>query len=740
MNHSASPLLAFLVATSLGACSAEQRFGTPPTEQAPSSPTPNEPTPSDDDDDDDLVHEPAAPASDWTWLNPRPHGNDLRAVDATADNNLWVGGRGEVLAWDGASWQNHRPSDEDVAYHALYVAGPNDVWAGGTALSWHDDQASQRSVLSHFDGSTWSPWVELGEQAVHALDGAGGDAWLALGNGEIRRLVEQEWTTDAHLDGEVRGLWVLGPEQAWAVGDQGLIARRSESGWQVLSGEGDGDPFGADRHYLAVWGSGPDDVWATFETHLNEVTSVASASIGFSHFDGEQWRVETVTTADCSDVVGLPAKGTYFFAPAEARGTFVTRRGALLAGRSASDVVASIGGGRCLWHYDGSVWSPLVQTYYHDEGGGPGAWYLDFPLGRWPAVAATSSTFLVAGQGGRLMSLQPDVTEGPEPLDAWAPAFEDVFEADRRHLTQPHADRSGTYVLADGAPAVWTAGGYQALHGPPGTLDPIALADPNDVPKHRLPHHLVADGAGRLWTFGGYAHPYAAYWDDVEWHEVALPQPGPAARPISVWSSPSGVIWWTNLYGVHRIVDGEVSPFEVPAPAGYEVVYFGMVTGSADDDVWIDVVVSPEGGASYPLSSAVMRFDGESVSTMHHGGSNHHFLRAFAPDRVLVIDNDGDELLYDGTGMQPLDWPASPIDLWYAVPGTRAAWFRDVDDAYAIGSDALGSHVFHFDGQAWTRVLSSDHLQSVHGDGTSVWAVGRYGSTVRATLPPPPPQ
>src|SRR5690606_34457764 len=95
--------------------------------------------------------------SEFEWLNPKPHGDSFRVVAANGDSNLWVGGRGELLAWNGSAWTTHRPGDFSDLYHGLWVRGAGDVWVAGTQLKWaaNSSAATEHGVLMHYNGSSW---------------------------------------------------------------------------------------------------------------------------------------------------------------------------------------------------------------------------------------------------------------------------------------------------------------------------------------------------------------------------------------------------------------------------------------------------------------------------------------------------------------------------------------------------------------------------------------------------------
>jgi hypothetical protein len=198
------------------------------------------------------------------------------ALDGTSRTDIWgVGLGGIIIHWDGSVWSQYPTLIED-AITDVYAAAPDEVWAvaeGGTMLRW--------------DGRKWAV---------------------------VRS------TTAATL----RGVWAAGPSRAVAVGGTATILHFDGVNWlqrpiEPVEIPGEDEPWVVDAPLHGVWGAAADDVWA-----------VGGQGV-VVHFDGERWTY--TPTAD-------------------------DRRRTLWAvwGRAADDVWA-VGGQGVVLHWDGSAWS-----------------------------------------------------------------------------------------------------------------------------------------------------------------------------------------------------------------------------------------------------------------------------------------------------------------------------------------------------------------------------------------------
>ncbi|OJY23859.1 MAG: hypothetical protein BGO98_18150 [Myxococcales bacterium 68-20] len=160
----------------------------------------------------------------------------------------------------GAKWSVSRG---DGYIHAFWGTA-NDLWYvadNSEANGW------QRGMTVHGTPGARGEmeWVAVESQSTSRLEGIWGsgpnDIWAVGDNGTIRHLVNgaSRWdivpspTTEA-----LHGIWGSGPNDVWAVGDNGTILRFDGSSWKKSTAA---FAIGKKPRLAAIWGSGPNDVW-----------------------------------------------------------------------------------------------------------------------------------------------------------------------------------------------------------------------------------------------------------------------------------------------------------------------------------------------------------------------------------------------------------------------------------------------------------------------------------------------
>jgi hypothetical protein len=184
---------------------------------------------------------------------PSEHGvlaiNDLRAVVAPADDDVWAVG-GAVLHWDGNRWR-HVPAPAG-SYWGISSSGPSDVWAVGTTA---DDELE----VIHWDGSKWKriPFVPsprpgpivhgnsvtLLNQRLYAVYAFAEDnVWVvgdwgdANGDGIDAHWDGKRWTSYPIPDGNfahLQGLAAVSRDVLWAAGPLGSLVEWRNRKWRV---------------------------------------------------------------------------------------------------------------------------------------------------------------------------------------------------------------------------------------------------------------------------------------------------------------------------------------------------------------------------------------------------------------------------------------------------------------------------------------------------------------------------
>ncbi len=189
---------------------------------------------------------------------------------------IWVSDSGQVWAvgdivvrWTGSVWGTVPVPSQRLL--AVWGSGDDDVWASSEAEPY----------LLHWGGTDWQ-WVptEPTLQQVDHIWGSSPSNVFALGwtyRAPTRRVVVRwdgtSWSLDGELGGGLSGsdaLWGSGPDDVWAAAAD-MLYRRQPAGWEAVTG--------IDLEFYPVkgWSFGPDDVWVSHGRRL------------ISHWDGQSW-------------------------------------------------------------------------------------------------------------------------------------------------------------------------------------------------------------------------------------------------------------------------------------------------------------------------------------------------------------------------------------------------------------------------------------------------------------------
>jgi hypothetical protein len=227
-----------------------------------------------------------SPACQASWgvlpsIDPDPGGNQLLAVAAASDGEMWaVGGFGprnaptSTLAerWDGQLWVvTATPNNGTVnVLNAVAAAGPEDVWAVGRSSNGIEDLP----LIEHWDGLGWtlSPALSVpGGAVLYGVATAGRTVWAVGASGSALLGTEQSlilrWDGNAWISETLpalpgttvlRAVTAPSPNDAWAVGAQGdrpLAFRFTGTRWRRVPVPG--------RGQLVAVAPAPDDgAWA----------------------------------------------------------------------------------------------------------------------------------------------------------------------------------------------------------------------------------------------------------------------------------------------------------------------------------------------------------------------------------------------------------------------------------------------------------------------------------------------
>ena len=193
---------------------------------------------------------------------------------------------GLVLRYNGAQWSDIGPNEEFDHYLTLWGTSPGDLFVSG----WFD-AIPANGLIRHYNGSAWSLMNdhEFGTNGqVTDLAGTSPTDVYALGS-ESTFDTEPSITTYAveHYDGtgwtrslttteyQLNGVWAVGANNAFAVGNGGRILHYDGTGWTLMT-----SPI--TQNLLDVWGTSGSDVYAVGDG-------------GILHYDGSSWSVDNLT-------------------------------------------------------------------------------------------------------------------------------------------------------------------------------------------------------------------------------------------------------------------------------------------------------------------------------------------------------------------------------------------------------------------------------------------------------------
>ncbi len=308
----------------------------------------------------------------------------------TSPGNLYAASQGAVLHYDGSQWSS-------IDAGTTQVLGSISGTPTGELFTTTNDR------VHHFDGQVWSSlfqtdattwledvWAFSASDAI-AVGAHGtllrylGSAWAAPRPGQpaatqvfatsdtnvfaasdrtVYHFDGAQWTEATTAPEAIFDLWSSGPDDAYAVGTNGLLLHFDGTSWTQASGL----PT-TDLDCISVWGSAADDVY------------VPTTEAGVMHFDGTSWSTLSNTPAAIREFFGvdgeLLALGYSSVYRRDGAGwTDLGGPGVLglhTMWGSALDDLYVIGHG--FWHFDGTSWSgvplPITPTLYAVWGTGP---------------------------------------------------------------------------------------------------------------------------------------------------------------------------------------------------------------------------------------------------------------------------------------------------------------------------------------------------------------------------------
>jgi hypothetical protein len=455
---------------------------------------------------------------------------------------------------------------------------------------------------------------------------------------------------------DLHAIWGSGPDDVWAVGpntiahwngqawmrDPSALELPGSSALDGVSGSGGNDTL---DH---VWGSGPNDVWAFGLGHL-------------LHFDGKSWSDVTARLPVLAIVTGLWGSGPddiWAVTAANSPGTLLHWDGRAWSAAKTpgpSQTFDSVWGASA-----NDVW--LVGTAFDDQPGFA-AVYMGF-IQHWDGA-----TWSPVSTGGTAVS-----TGGNSGVSVWGTGADDVW------VGNLHWDGK-----------VWS------------TVDPSPSANP-----------VWGTGPNDVWGLSG---GQVMHWNGTAWTNEGLGPSDGGALDLetdinTLWGSASNDVWAASENSIYHW-DGSSWTVVISAHSE-DVLSLSSVTGSGPDDVWTI------GGVYF--GGTVKHWDGSewSVSTMLPPAGEASFtgLWASGPNDVWAFGRGDSIMHWDGTAWSE-SWSAYTTG---ATQGQelRALWGSKPTDVWAVGSI-----IMRWDGATWSEVpgAPSSLLAVVGGSGSNdVWA------------------
>lgn len=597
----------------------------------------------------------------WTIVpSPKTAASDLSAVEAVAADDVWaVGGynntgKSLIEHWDGSRIRlvPHPNKGSLNQLHAIDAASASDLWAVG---EWADGGVSH-TLTQHFDGSRWrivpSPGGAPGYNELYGVAVIGPDDVWAVGQDGAYRSLTLHWdgTEWTHVPSPTEGsestfaaVSAISGDDVWAVGWslQGPIsAHWNGTRWRLVP-----DPGDLEGSLNGVEAIAPDDVWAVGRAErFGDDRTLAL------HWDGTTW-----------NIAPSPSPGY----PNELNAVSATASSDVWAvGESEATLVE---------HWDGSAWQVVPS-----DNVGTGTNHLNSidaiaPDDVW-TVGETEGRTLTEHWDGRAFSIVPSPNRDLGRLDN---TLEDVNGLESNDVwAVGHADVRG-FIGSRSLAMHWDGSAWRIVPTP----NFGGQFDANDLTGVAA---VSADDVWAVGTFqnndvGGRFRALTLHWDGRRWNAVrndcgSSLSDVTAFGPNDVWAvgGPGGCHWngtsWTLFPSA-------------PSPGGGAVDLLD-VAGASSNDLWA------VGGYAYTCGKGLCF-----VGSVEH---------------------------WDGTMWRYI------TSAGQVVNGVSAVGPNDV---YAVGV-GIGQFILHYDGSGWEFVPSPDvmdysDLQSVDAPGPAdLWAAG----------------
>jgi hypothetical protein len=548
------------------------------------------------------------------------------------------------------------------------------------------------------------------------------------------------WVSPLPTGEILRGVWAVGPNEVWTVGDLGAVERYDGHAWNLV-------PTGTTSNLSGVWASGPSDAW---------VVGTGGTAL---HFDGSGWTAAAVGTA--YDLNAVWSDGTDVWIAGD-QGTLIRCSG----GSCNQDVPTYPAGTRppdggvalgpvdsgtpenltALWGTSASdLWAFGSLTIHRDASGWHPAPTFALGGGVVRGVAGSSSTNICLISSFSLYLTQWDgtgwqprcdvsgmggygavATSGPK--DAWAATGDALVHWDGTSCTTiPWSPDLTPFAMAAVGPGdLWGVGLYGLrVHRTPsmaaGSPPPLVSPEGKGAVFVAENDYWLLDRVG------------ATHWDGTQ-YTATPPLPGLAdagygmiAAIAAGWASAtSHGLWVTGVTGAGPFT----AHWDGSSWSMYPNIGGQVIGGTSSSDVW---TVEPTGNAD--RATNLFHWDGSTWTTAT--------VQGYAIDLQGFWGTSPTDFWGCGSGVFHYDghqWTLDPSQAVQSVGGFLSVWGSSASDVWAVGRMQMA----HYDGHAWATVSAPPAAlvqQSVWGSSpTDVWTssgttLWHYDGTSWGTIP-----
>ncbi len=587
------------------------------------------------------------------------------------------------------------------------------------------------------------------------------------------------WLNPLPQGNALHGVWGSGPDNVYAVGEQGTIMHYNGTSWRVL------DNLPGDNSLLDVWGNGVDAIFAVGDRAL-------------WRYDGASWKAMTppsnLSTFHLWGVWGANENNVYAVGYTPHKALILRYTGNAWSQMnipylpftelydvwgSSPDNVFAVGDKGAILHYDGQSWKTMSSNTEANLRGIWGAGPNNVYAVGWRSLPFEGVVLRYDGH-----SWQKVLSEDAKFQSIWGFGPDDIYLLDDLgnlyHFDGQSWQEEGYITPRNGRIYdLWGTGQDDIfVVGEYGILVHFDGSEWQD--QAQGPNFWVYD----VWTDGTRVvsvgnGPSALVYDGTRWIYYTLPFDVPNSHWLSTHLYDLWGTRWDDLYAVG---DGIIWHFNGRVWRRVHVVLDDEGTIAILEGIWgfgpNDIYVV--GGWTYPEEQVILHFDGAQWSTVYRApGPKLLSVWGSGPNDVFVAAGDGGMLHYNGQTWRQMDtnyydsvWGLGPNDVYatgqhpeshiaaifhYDGAQWRVVYAEDValdrvwglgpNDIYAVGvTDSFKYNieeavVLHYDGSQWRRLYTpfSTYLWNIHGTDDTLIMVGRGTAMLgRGRLPPLP--